>query len=162
MAFTRILVALTHHGADDDKICAQAVDLAQHEDSVLHLVSYVQWTPPSLRQDAVTNLSAVPDFDIAALDMDSLQLDLKRTRDLLTKYQGVAIAAGVETVVSCDVGDPGMMICETAKEWKADLVLVGRRGRSGLSELVMGSVSNAVVHHAPCSVLVIQGDVPEV
>ncbi|MGC1393382.1 MAG: universal stress protein [Coleofasciculaceae cyanobacterium] len=36
------------------------------------------------------------------------------------------------------------------------MVVVGRRGRTGLAEAFLGSVSNYVVHHAPCSVLVIQ------
>jgi len=38
------------------------------------------------------------------------------------------------------------------------LVVVGRRGHSGLSELFLGSVSNYVLHRAPCSVLTIQGE----
>ncbi|RMG10302.1 MAG: universal stress protein, partial [Cyanobacteria bacterium J055] len=37
------------------------------------------------------------------------------------------------------------------------LIIVGRRGRQGIEEAVLGSVSNYVVHHAPCSVLAIQG-----
>ncbi|NEO65320.1 MAG: universal stress protein, partial [Moorea sp. SIO4G2] len=37
------------------------------------------------------------------------------------------------------------------------LIVLGRRGLGGLKEMVLGSVSNYVVHHAPCSVLVVQG-----
>jgi nucleotide-binding universal stress UspA family protein len=33
---------------------------------------------------------------------------------------------------------------------------MGRRGRTGLSELFLGSVSNYVTHHAPCSVLTLK------
>lgn len=54
------------------------------------------------------------------------------------------------------VGDPGQKICQIAKEEGTDLIVIGRHGRSGLSELLLGSVSNYVVHHAPCSVLVVQ------
>ncbi len=43
----------------------------------------------------------------------------------------------------------------------ADLIVVGRRGRSGLSELILGSASNYVLHHAPCSVLTLQGKIIE-
>ncbi|MEO0350033.1 MAG: universal stress protein, partial [Cyanobacteria bacterium P01_A01_bin.15] len=42
-------------------------------------------------------------------------------------------------------------------QWNADLIMMGRRGRSGFSELLLGSVSNYVMHHAPCSVLTVQG-----
>ncbi|HEY9644334.1 MAG TPA: universal stress protein, partial [Coleofasciculaceae cyanobacterium] len=52
-------------------------------------------------------------------------------------------------------GHPGRMICELAQNWQADLIIVGRRGRSGLSEFFLGSVSNYVLHHAPCEVLTI-------
>jgi nucleotide-binding universal stress UspA family protein len=39
---------------------------------------------------------------------------------------------------------------------EADLIIVGRKDRSGLEELLLGSVSSDVVHHAPCAVLVTQ------
>ncbi|CCH92529.1 conserved hypothetical protein [Microcystis aeruginosa PCC 9432] len=54
------------------------------------------------------------------------------------------------------IGDPGQKICQVAQQGGIDLIIVGRHGRSGLSELILGSVSNYVVHHAPCSVLVVQ------
>ncbi|WP_442949349.1 universal stress protein [Nostoc sp.] len=41
--------------------------------------------------------------------------------------------------------------------WGADLIVLGRRGLKGFAELLAGSVSNHVVHHSPCSVLVVQG-----
>lgn len=68
-----------------------------------------------------------------------------------------AIAAGVAAEFTQNVGDPGRVICEIARNWNADLIVMGRRGRSGLSELILGSVSNYVLHHASCSVLTIQG-----
>ena len=56
-----------------------------------------------------------------------------------------------------NAGDPGPVICSVAQTWGADLILMGRRGLSGLGELVLGSASNYVLHHAACSVLVMQG-----
>ncbi len=43
-----------------------------------------------------------------------------------------------------------------ARNCGADVIVMGRRGHSGLSELILGSVSNYVLHHAPCSVLIVQ------
>ncbi|HEY9615889.1 MAG TPA: universal stress protein [Microcoleaceae cyanobacterium] len=52
---------------------------------------------------------------------------------------------------------PGRAICRLAQSWGADLIVMGSRGRSGLQELLLGSVSNYVLHHAPCSVLTVKG-----
>jgi glycosyltransferase involved in cell wall biosynthesis len=41
--------------------------------------------------------------------------------------------------------------------WDADLVVMGRRGLSGIKEMFLGSVSNYIIHHVPCSVLIVQG-----
>lgn len=68
-----------------------------------------------------------------------------------------ATALDISAECSQSPGDPGRMICETAKNWKADAILMGRRGRSGLREMLLGSVSSYVLHHAPCSVMMIQG-----
>lgn len=68
-----------------------------------------------------------------------------------------AIAVGVATEFTQSVGDPGKMICALAQSWQADLIVVGRRQLSGLQEFWMGSVSNYVLHHAPCHVLTVQG-----
>jgi nucleotide-binding universal stress UspA family protein len=53
-------------------------------------------------------------------------------------------------------GDSGPLICEAAKNWSADTILMGRNQKSMLSEAFLGSTSNYVLHHAACSVMVIQ------
>lgn len=68
-----------------------------------------------------------------------------------------ATALDIPAEYSQSFGDAGRMICETAESWKADAVVMGRRGRSGLREMLLGSVSSYVLHHAPCSVMMIQG-----
>lgn len=52
-------------------------------------------------------------------------------------------------------GAPDQQIVDKAKEWKADLIVVGSHGR-GFWGRMLGSVSDGVVHHAPCSVLVVR------
>jgi nucleotide-binding universal stress UspA family protein len=49
---------------------------------------------------------------------------------------------------------PGWAIIKRAADWKADLIVVGATGRSGLSRLALGSVSQKIVIEAPCSVRV--------
>ena len=52
-------------------------------------------------------------------------------------------------------GNPEQVIVEIARSWGADLIVVGSHGR-GFWGRLLGSVSDAVVHHAPCSVLVVR------
>lgn len=47
-------------------------------------------------------------------------------------------------------------ILEVAKEWPADLIVVGSHGRQGFTRFLLGSVSEAVVSHAHCSVEVVR------
>lgn len=67
-----------------------------------------------------------------------------------------AKAAGVEAEFSQNFGNPGQTICNLAQTWSADLILVGSRNLTGVKEMFLGSVSNYVTHHAPCSVLIVR------
>lgn len=62
-----------------------------------------------------------------------------------------------EVAVSTEMlrGSPDQQIVERAKDWEADLIVVGSHGR-GFWGRLLGSVSTGVVHHAPCSVLVVR------
>jgi nucleotide-binding universal stress UspA family protein len=51
-------------------------------------------------------------------------------------------------------GDPGEAIVEAAGSEQVDLVVVGSHGRGSMGRLLIGSVSDHVVRHAPCPVLV--------
>ena len=64
---------------------------------------------------------------------------------------------GIKVSGSLLYGRPGPKLCDLAQTWNADLLIVGSRGMSGISQLLMGSVSNHVLHHAPCSVLIVHG-----
>lgn len=53
-------------------------------------------------------------------------------------------------------GDARTAILDRAREWNPDLIVVGSHGLKGLNRLLMGSVSDAVVRHAPCSVQIVR------
>jgi nucleotide-binding universal stress UspA family protein len=53
-------------------------------------------------------------------------------------------------------GSPARAIIESAQEWGADLIIVGSHGRGFWGRMMIGSVSDAVMHHAPCSVLIVR------
>jgi nucleotide-binding universal stress UspA family protein len=61
---------------------------------------------------------------------------------------------GVETAMRR--GDPRKEVVEEAQAWNADLIVLGSHGRTGVERLLMGSVSEGVMRHAPCSVEVVR------
>ncbi|MGF1602972.1 MAG: universal stress protein [Thermosynechococcaceae cyanobacterium] len=79
----------------------------------------------------------------------------------LQNYEKQAMLHGVTTEYTQTSGSPGRTICDLARNWGADLIVMGCRGRTGLSQLVLGSTSNYVMHHAPCSVLVVKEPSPQ-
>jgi nucleotide-binding universal stress UspA family protein len=73
------------------------------------------------------------------------------------KVQTVSLT-GLDLSSEIRLGDPSRELCAMAKEWQADLIVMGSHGRSGIMEMLMGSVSNYVMHHSPCSVLISHGN----
>ena len=83
------------------------------------------------------------------------------SRDTLTtKAQSIvqrAKAAGADATFLVWEGEPGEAIVAAAESENADMIVVGSHGRSGVSRFLIGSVSDYVVRHAHCPVLVVRG-----
>ncbi|XGV98241.1 MAG: universal stress protein [Leptolyngbya sp. BL-A-14] len=162
MSFHKIVVALDESTLSK-AVFAQAVALAQTTHASLLLFSGVSDAslvqPPSL--PAEVGLFPPDMMSTYAAQPPSLEAHKEAVRAVLQQYSEAAQQAGLTADTTLEVGDIELLLCATAKEWEADLIVVGRRGRKGLSEALLGSISNYAVHHAHCSVLVVQGD-PEV
>ena len=74
----------------------------------------------------------------------------------LKSLERSASEQGVKAEFTQIQGDPGRVICQSAKNWEADLIVMGRRGHSQLKEIFLGSVSNYVLHRSHCSVHIVQ------
>jgi nucleotide-binding universal stress UspA family protein len=99
------------------------------------------------------------DENIVAVQQEDLHQQIATISAWLQEQAAIAEAKGITTVkVDYKVGESREEICTAAKEWNADVVVIGRRGLRGFSEMLLGSVSNYIVHHAPCSVMVVQHD----
>jgi nucleotide-binding universal stress UspA family protein len=82
----------------------------------------------------------------------------RREFDELTREMTARLtSAGLTTEADRRDGDAATELLAAASAWKADLIVMGTRGRTGLTRLVLGSVARNVVHHAPCSVLITRG-----
>jgi nucleotide-binding universal stress UspA family protein len=68
---------------------------------------------------------------------------------------------GLASEMKMEDGDPAEQIVAEATTGGYDIVVVGSRGHGALGRLILGSVSEEVVAHAPCPVLVAGGDVTE-
>jgi nucleotide-binding universal stress UspA family protein len=69
-----------------------------------------------------------------------------------------AEAAGVKVTSHAHEGDPAEAILDTAKEQNADLIVVGSRGLTGAQRFLLGSVSQKVMEHAACNVMIVRAD----
>ena len=92
--------------------------------------------------------------------MAQYQKELKERENIgmerLQAYAKQAIDRHIKAEIYQQLGDPGRTICEIAKDNLVDLIVMGRNQKSVLSEIFLGSTSNYVLHHAPCSVMTIQ------
>ena len=159
VGFRKILVAVDYL-ASTSEVFEQAMQLAQAYGSQLMIFHTIQEETPGI-PEIDTFISISPYGGVYFKDMIELKQQLieearEKLLAWLRSFGEQATKRGIPTEFDYKIGEPGRQICELAKSWGADLIAIGRRGRKGLSEIVLGSVSNYVVHHAPCSVLVIQ------
>jgi nucleotide-binding universal stress UspA family protein len=78
-----------------------------------------------------------------------------RSTELTERVGGWLREQGLTVETAVRDGEPGPTVVEEAKDWGADLIVVGSRGHTGLRRLLEGSVSRYVADHARCPVEVI-------
>ncbi len=119
-------------------------------------------------QQASLRLLHVVDAHFAAVDMYSAinigqVIDILRAsgNKVLDEAIGACRARGIEpepVMLDSMIGRIGDVIVRQAKEWPADLIVMGTHGRRGASHLLMGSDAETVVRTSPVPVLLVRGD----
>lgn len=170
MSMKKILVALDD-SAQNSEVFATALDLAKTQQASLLLVHFLSepklaaTTPGRATTGAGLHLTTMGLYPPVSTPPENIKIAEQQTNTIpqeseawLQNYQQQAIAQKIPTEIQCfpTMGNRGTQICTLARDWNADLVIVGRKGRTGITEALLGSVSNHVLHHAPCSVFVVQ------
>jgi nucleotide-binding universal stress UspA family protein len=139
--FRRILIAV-----DDEPVAAHAADigaelarLAGAEMAFIHVID------AELVNAADTGIQ--PDVFVASAKDDARKLidDFRRRLPQQT--------AALEFI---QIGSPQTEIVKAAKDWPADLIVIGSHGRGGIERALLGSVAEGVMRRAPCPVLVVR------
>jgi nucleotide-binding universal stress UspA family protein len=106
---------------------------------------------------AVYVIEAVTDYEAFSPQKIDDALEFSASRNLESvKARALNEGLDCETIIS--TGDPHQCIVDEAAKRKADMIVIGRRGRTGLAKLLMGEVAAKVIGHAPCKTLVVPRD----
>jgi nucleotide-binding universal stress UspA family protein len=140
MTITRILVP-TDFSVDADAAVRYALELARPFGARVHLLHVVD--------DPFA--AGMWSSEIYAADVAGLLADLKRDAGARLDRSVPPDAAHVSREVRG--GNPTRQILDAARDHGADLIVMGTHGRTGIAHVVMGSVAERVLRHAPCPVL---------
>jgi len=143
---TKILLATD--ASEEAALAARtATDIADKTGSGLHLVlvglsaAYVGMGPPEIA-------------DIPAPRQQELNEEAQRLLD--AQVEQIKADGGTVAQAHLRIGRPDEQIVDSAEEIGAGLIVMGSRGLGGIRRLLMGSVSDSVVRHAHCPVLIVR------
>lgn len=158
MNYQNILVALDRTAASD-RVFDYALGLAQSSQGRLRLVH-------SLTVKPYENLGTLIDAGVGLQSSSKVQFEeetaqlhqAQEARSWLEQLRSEALDHGISADFVCETADPGSFICQLAEAWGADVVVVGSSGKKGFKKLILGSVSDYVANHTPCSTIVVPND----
>jgi len=131
------------------KRCCKIFDESEDTEIEVFAVAEPAYTPP---EPFAVSAEYFRDLDAATLK--KANEDVAQAEAEIRK--GFPLVAGVTTKVV--KGSPKQEIVEEAENWGADLIIMGSHGYGFWQRALLGSVSESVVHHAPCSVLVVRSN----
>ena len=122
-----------------------AYDEATHHGASLTVIS--TWHPPALPMTPPYG-SLPPEGYVSQPQRDALDLLQKLVADLEERNPAVDVRTAIEQ------GNPAEVLIERSKE--SDLMVVGSRGHGGFAGMLLGSVSQHLVAHAECPVVIVR------
>ncbi|MEB3228029.1 MAG: universal stress protein [Synechocystis sp.] len=156
--FTKILIALDLSPAAET-VLAKGLSLAQAFNAPLTLLHVLSAEEEGSPLPIPVNMDEIYPAMGSELTVEVWQEQWRTFEqeglEVLEDRRQKALNLGLSCEAEQIIGTPGKTICQRAKEREVDVIVVGHRGRWGLSEMLLGSVSNYVFHHATCCVLVV-------
>lgn len=145
------------------------MDNSPYSRAALNWVMGTAWTDASQFRLVTVIQPLIESFDSISSIANTSTLELKHkammesAKSELEKHaEELARKFGKERVsIEVGEGDPREAILSLAASWPAELIVMGSHGRTGLTKLMLGSVSQAVAVHSPISVAVVKGIVPK-
>jgi universal stress protein A len=138
--YQNILVAVDLHPACDEAVVQRAMDIAKQNNAKVTIVHSIEHI----------NAYGVAQAYPTVIDLEE-QMTTEAKGSLTALATKFSIPAAQQII---EVGSPKMVILRHATKINADLIVVGSHGRHGLN-LLLGSTSSAVLHHAHCDVLAV-------
>lgn len=155
MSFLKILVALDPAEGTGEFVFRRALELARNNGSELMLFHCLEQKTTADLEGRVGILGEI-DQSVSFEKLEHFRRqEVDHVKAWLEGFGEEAEGQGVSVQSIVDMGKPGKQICDAAERWRADLIVIGREYRGTIADILLGSVSNYVVHHAKCSVLLI-------
>jgi len=154
--FEKILVPLD--GSEHSlKALTIAIEIAKKfggKISLIHIYS-VAVSPVMVPEPSTLTPPMVPTMTPEEISK-AVESTRKASMSILSEGEQKVKAERVQVETILREGHVVQEIIKTAKEDKFDLIVIGARGISKIRELLLGSVTDGVIHHASCPVLVIK------
>ena len=156
--FKKILVAIdslekSNHILETALFMAKA---SNAELMLLHVLSPYEEGYPNMTLQLSNNYPVVTHQDSISnylRQRESFESNsLESLRSLLVQVSDT----GIKAEMTQNFGDPKWNICDLARTWGADLIIMGRRANYDIKDALHGSVSNYVLHNSHCAVLTLQ------
>jgi nucleotide-binding universal stress UspA family protein len=153
---TKVLLA-TDGSEVADLAARTAAELADKTGSELHMVHVFDITPWYPAYPEGGGFGAVEMEDPVLLEEDLQRTSEQRARELLdAEVEKLRSLGGTLAQAHLAEGGASQEIVRLAEEIGAGLIVMGSRGRGGIRRALMGSVSDSVVRHAHCPVMVVR------
>lgn len=101
-------------------------------------------------------LEVLPVYETPYAFLDELESYLKdQSKEITQKTEARFLEAGIQVQSLIIKGDPGLSIVQAVENQSCDLIIMGSHQHGAVRRFLLGSVSNYVIHHAPCPVLMV-------